>query len=231
MFEAQAPAQPATIRPFSSLLTDVHSVVITSRQRKNQGPTAEELAERAYEEAQAKGRIDGYAAGKKEGYDVGLMQGHELGHMQAYAEFTAQNKELFERISTDLEHRVAQVNTEIPAWFERAEEDMTDLAMEIVRKILASELEMTRDHAKHIVREALSEVTHSQQVRVRLNPFDSVVVAQHRDQLIAASTNLRGIEFVDDPSIIGGCIVESDGGNVDARIDVRLELIDEDFAA
>ncbi len=68
-------------------------------------------------------------------------------------------------------------------------------------------------------------MTHSRHARIRLNPFDGAILQNHRTELLAASGSLRDIELVDDPTIVGGCVIETEGGLVDATTETRLELL------
>jgi flagellar biosynthesis/type III secretory pathway protein FliH len=219
------------IRSFSTLLQDVSTLHVVSRLQRSKGPTPEELIEQAKRDASRQGHSEGYAAGLGVGRELGLKQGHTEAYSRAYKEATEKcTRELSELFSILATH-VAQVNAEIPEWFEQAEDQMTDRTMTILKRLLASELSLGRGHALEIVRECLAEITHSDHIRVRMNPFDSIVVSQHRDELLALAPQLLDIVFVDDPSIEGGCVIESEGGVIDARLDTRLALIEGDLAA
>ena len=169
--------------------------------------------------------------GMSEGREAGIKQGHAEAYDRAYKEAKAKWDDELGDLFGILAGHVGAVNAEIPKWFEDAENAMTDRTFAIIERLLATELSMGRDHALEIVKECLAEVTHSTRVRVRMNPFDSVVVSQHRDELMAMATQLDDIDFVDDPSIEGGCVVESDGGSIDARLDTRLALVKGELAA
>jgi flagellar biosynthesis/type III secretory pathway protein FliH len=65
-----------------------------------------------------------------------------------------------------------------------------------------------------VVREGLERVRRASRVRVRVHPSDAA-------QLIELEA-----EVVEDPSITrGGCVVESELGEVDARLEVRLDAL------
>lgn len=219
------------VRPFSSLLSDVATLHVVSRFERNRAPSPEEIAEQARHDGFHHGQIEGYMAGMSEGREAGIKQGRAEAYDQAYREAKAKWDEELGELFGILAGHVGAVNAEIPKWFEDAENAMTDRTLAIVERLLACELHLGRDHALAIVKESLAEVTHSTHVRVRMNPFDSVVVSQHRDELMALATQLRDIEFVDDPSILGGCILESDGGSIDARLETRLEIVKGELAA
>ncbi len=223
--------QTHVVRSFASLLPDVNNLHVVSRLQRSKGPTPEEQVEMAKDEARQLGQMEGYMAGLENGRRDGLKSGYEEAYAKAHAEATEKCNRELEGLFSILAGHVAAVNAELPKWFENAEEEMTDRTMTILRRLLNAELSLGRDHALEIVKECLAEVTHAHNVRIRMNPFDAVVVSQHREQLLALTPQLKNIDFVDDPSIVGGCIVESEGGAIDARFKTRLSLVEGDLAA
>jgi flagellar biosynthesis/type III secretory pathway protein FliH len=219
------------VRPFASLLEDVNSLHVVSRLQRSRGPSPEEVVEAARQEAFHQGHMEGYMRGLSEGLADGKKQGHQDAYGKAYAEASEKcDRELSELLSI-LSTHISEVNKELPVWFENAEKQMTAKTLTIVKRLMAAELALGRDHALAIVQECLAEVTHSSHIRVKMNPFDSIVVSQHRDKLLALAPQLKDIDFVDDPSIEGGCVIESDGGAIDARLETRLAMVEGDLAA
>ena len=102
---------------------------------------------------------------------------------------------------------------------------MTELTMEIVQRILATELQVNQQAALGICKEVLHHVTHAKQARVYINPSDYALFESHREELVKQSRELKSIEIVEDGSVRNGVMVETDAGMIDATIDTRLELI------
>jgi flagellar biosynthesis/type III secretory pathway protein FliH len=95
-----------------------------------------------------------------------------------------------------------------------AEASVVDLALAVAKRVIGQELSTHPDRVRALVREALDRVRRATHVRVRVHPED------------AAELAVEGIEVVADASIErGGCIVQSDLGDVDARLDVRLDAL------
>jgi flagellar biosynthesis/type III secretory pathway protein FliH len=57
-----------------------------------------------------------------------------------------------------------------------------------------------------------------------LNPYDSPVVKEHLNEIQAVAQSVRRVEVFEDPTLEGGCRIESDGGAIDATIRGQLEL-------
>lgn len=106
---------------------------------------------------------------------------------------------------------------------DRAERDLLRLALEIARKVVHRETTMDPEIAVTLVRVALSRLHSRVVARVRLHPEDRDYVASRTDRFSAVSS----LELVADPSIArGGCLVETDMGDVDARIERQFAEIE-----
>jgi flagellar biosynthesis/type III secretory pathway protein FliH len=192
---------------------------------ENRGRSTEAI-KRAREEATKKGFEQGFQTGHSEGIVQGRKEGRDQGWAMIQQETALERKRALQDFTAELQRLRDKLQAEIEEWYRASEERMTDLATVAVREILTAELNLSRESALGIVKQALAEVTHSTHARIRLNPFDSAILQNHRTELLAASRSLREIDFVDDPLIAGGCIVETDGGLVDASLETKLELLE-----
>lgn len=134
------------------------------------------------------------------------------------------------RIRSELERRLAEearvaARAELAAGYvalERArraalgeaEGSVAALALAVARRLVGEELDAHPERVRATVKDAIDRVRRAGRVRVRVSPAD------------AADAEGLGAEVVEDASIErGGCVVESDLGEVDARIEVRLEAL------
>lgn len=187
--------------------------------------TIQRIKDIAYQEGFRSGQDQGFTLGKSEGKRAGYSEGIE----QANEEIEHFRKGEIEVFSQEVEHIRDQIQEAIENWFVKAEQEMAAKAMEVVRQLLFAELAITRESALSLTKEALKHVTSASHARIRINPVDSVYFLEHRELLLHASSCLRDCEIVVDPSIQAGCIVETDGGMIDARVETRLELIENEF--
>lgn len=220
-------SKPATRRPmqqvgsFLDMLLPVAAVADTAPVARRRKLTQREQLEQAFEDAKLRGYREGLAAGQEDGRAIGA----QMGQREAAEELTRASSIEIERFCRELQSVLDRVDDALERWKRDAESRLTDLAIVAVRKVLSSELNISRESALGIVREAVAEVTHSSKARIRLNPFDLETISAYREQILAASASLRGVEFVADESIEAGCIIETDGGLVDASSGTRLLLI------
>jgi flagellar biosynthesis/type III secretory pathway protein FliH len=208
--------------PFLPTLNRV--AVVTA---KNRGKSPLQIIEEARETAVKTGEKLGMDRGHASGFIAGFEEGKLAGIKESKQELSEEMADQLARFSADLNKVTERLQVEIGRWFEDSEEKMTDLAIVAVRKLLAAELAISRESALEIVKEALQDVTHSRHARIRVNPFDSLILKDHRQELMNAAGSLRDVEFVSDPKIAGGCIIETDGGVVDATLETKLGLLED----
>ncbi|MBV9508140.1 MAG: type III secretion system stator protein SctL [Acidobacteriia bacterium] len=120
---------------------------------------------------------------------------------------------------------VARANQALNA---RYEGELVKLAVRIAEKIIGEELRARPETVVSIVREALRSVGNEQHLTVQVNPGESQQVAGMLDRLREVVKAGHDIQIVADPAIApGGCIVHSDMGAVDARLETQLRRLEE----
>lgn len=166
--------------------------------------------------------------GFEEGYAEGLVRGRADGFEAMVADLEQKHEEIIEQFVSDLETVGRRIHEAISSWYEQAEAELQGLAVEIASRIVHAELELSREATFRIAKEALQQVLHGQQVRIRVNPFDLGLLEAKKSALLGAATRLRSLEVAADPSIGGGCVIESDGGLIDARIEQMIGKLAEE---
>jgi flagellar assembly protein FliH len=190
---------------------------------------AKEEVEAAKAQARADGKQEGfhlgYLQGKEKGLRDGIEEGQKTGMIQATDEFNREHDGLLTMFANNLQGLVDEFQQQMDQWFIRSEEQLAALALEIARRALAQELTHTRESILTIAKEALLEVRSGTSVRVRVNPVDASVLESRKGEILQSVSTIQGIEIVSDDNVLTGCLVESDGGVIDARIETYLERL------
>lgn len=104
----------------------------------------------------------------------------------------------------------------------KAEKDLVELALQIAKKVVHREVTIDRDIALTLVKVSLNKLNNRTLAKVHLNPDELDYVSSHRD----ACDFHGGLEFVADRSVTqGGCLVQTETGDIDARIESQFEEI------
>ncbi len=157
-------------------------------------------------------------------WEDGFRQGERAGLAKA------------EQQAEALAHRYAEAVAELDgfkaALFKRAEQDVVRLAMEVAKKVVHREIHLDRDIIQTLVRVALGRVTVRSAVTVRLNPADYNYLLEHRKELSPHGDEAREIIMVADRSVErGGCLIQNESGDVDARIEEQFREVERAFFA
>ena len=110
---------------------------------------------------------------------------------------------------------------------QRAERDMVDLAFHIARRIIGHAIEVQPQVVRDIVGEALVGARGREQIVVRLHPEDHEEVNAVRGEYVRELDGVA-LYFEADSSLErGGCIIETESGRIDARLETQLEVLRE----
>jgi flagellar assembly protein FliH len=216
------------LQSFGSILPSVAAATtqLALRTGGKAGRTAAELA-RLREEAESVGYKDGIERGFREGIERGIAQAHQL----AYEEAAAEHAKTLAQFQAELGSVIESIQSALYEWCEQSEAEMAVLATDIARRVINAEMAIGRDAVLAMVKDGLREVTFARHARIRINPFDLPTLQEAKGELLACASSLRDIEFVEDPAILTGCVIETDGGIVDATADAKLATLDDELGA
>ena len=101
--------------------------------------------------------------------------------------------------------------------------DMLRLVMAIAEQVVRVEVSVNRDAILSTIDRALQEAVRSDAYQIRVHPDDLLAASERKPLFLASISTLKNITFEADPSIArGGCMVESELGEVDATIERQL---------
>jgi flagellar assembly protein FliH len=156
---------------------------------------------------------------KKDARDKGQEEGRESG----FSEGKAEVERLIERTQTVLE-RAQDKRAEILA---ETEQGMIDLVLLIARKVVKVISENQRNVIISNVTEALRKVKSRGNIIIRVNLADLQLATEHKQDFINQMEGAASIQIVEDSTVdSGGCIIETDFGEIDARIASQLAEIE-----
>jgi len=103
---------------------------------------------------------------------------------------------------------------------------LAELAAGITAKIIHRHIAADDRIVLDVVAEAMKQLPDVKRLRVVINPSDKEAITAHQQELLREVSGLDGLEIVTDVDIErGGCLLDSDRGEVDARLSSQLELI------
>ncbi len=170
----------------------------------HQGPAIDEIKENAFHK--------GFLEGKRVGYESGSKKA------QAAIDGLKRALEQLHSIRADIHQEL--------------EKEVTHLALSIAKKIVCHEIKTTKDTVVCVAREALARVDNPAKIKIKFNPDDLRFIKDTQSQFTRILQNFDQVHFEAEDSIqSGGCLIETDRGDIDARIEKQFEAIEEAFQA
>ncbi len=187
---------------------------------------AENEASRIIEEARRDARIQQEDAQKQvdgikdEAYKEGFDAGREAGYVEGKKEVDRLIEHLHHIIDMTLEKR-----NEI---IEETETQLIQLVLIIVKKVVKVISENQKNVVINNVIQALRKLKSRGEVLVKVNLDDVELTSEHVKDFMRMVDNVQSVTVVEDSTVDkGGCIIETDFGEIDARISSQLHEIEE----
>ena len=172
----------------------------------------EELAQRINDAAQA---------AREQGYQQGLEQGMQKAAQEWQARMSDYQNNLGRETALRLNEVLNTAQTAVQGLSQQMAPDLLQLATDVARQVVRQELRCNPQALQPVVAEALDMLgAETKPALVRLNPEDFKHFETH---LRTALPNPK-VEWLADPSVAeGGCLVESQGAQVDGSLERRWQ--------
>ncbi len=155
-------------------------------------------------------------------YDKGYAKGEQEGRMAARQQ-AAPLKDALENTLAELDGIRERLRQQI-------EQEVVELALHVARKVVRHELSVSKDSILCVVKDAMGQLEDPGKIAIRLNPGDLKHIQGAGARLKATMENLDDIHFEEDPGIeCGGCYIQTEFGEIDARVEEQLHAVEEAF--
>ncbi len=111
---------------------------------------------------------------------------------------------------------------------ENTEEQLIDLILLISRKVIKVISETEKNVVVENVKEALKKLGKETEITIRVNMKDLGLTTKNKREFISLVEALEHVKVEEDDRVgPGGCIIETAFGDVDARIQTQLQVVEE----
>lgn len=139
---------------------------------------------------------------RKKGFDTGRQEGYSV---------ITEKVTAFERVKED--------------FYKNAEENIIKLVMMIAEKVIGRIVHENSEAIKSIVKQAI-EKSLGERILIRLSSEDYKAVTGSESEFRDMLDRTKRIQFKEDEGIVrGGCVVETEVGTIDARLETQLKAI------
>lgn len=155
--------------------------------------------------------------------EAARLQGFNAGYEAGQAAGLAAAEDSVAGLLDRLQSIVATAQESNAGFFRAAERQVVDLALQIAQKVVEREVENMPDLAVNVIHAALEEMDARTVVRVRVNPEDAEVLRRRWSQVVPGAIAPERIELQADERVqVGGGIIETSQGTIDAQLDSKL---------
>jgi len=149
-----------------------------------------------------------YTAGEKAGFDTGM--------------------EKAEKVLRRLEGLIFGLEKTRAELYGKLEQEILDLVFRIAEKVIHAEIRSEDSTRTSILEAGLRKLKDSEKVLIRVAPADLVAIEEALPVLKEQNGMVGKVTLQEDPEVSeGGCVLESDQCEVDGRIEVTLQAIEE----
>ncbi len=176
--------------------------------------SSQERLEKEMFKTQESGFTEGYAQGEKMGYDKGAKSVQP--HIQSLADTINAIRDQQEKV-------IAQ-----------SEQFVVEFVFKIVERILGSEelqkMKIDKSKLQSIVKEAINQFSDSIKYNIRVHKETANMIEKYKTEILEKLPSHLEFAITEDPSLKpGDCLIESDHGVLDARIETQLNQIKDLF--
>ncbi len=159
-----------------------------------------------------------------EAYQLGFEAGRKDSSDSLQAEFERKISEVTESFDS----LVKELATEVTRFNQDFDRAVVTLALAIAKRVVAREIEVDEGAVLARSREAIRKIIGVEKIKIHVSPSDEEYIRGHRNELSTYADSVKEIVIEADGKVErGGCIIESELGNIDARVSTQFELIEE----
>lgn len=139
-------------------------------------------------------------------------------------------KEGFNKGFQEWASHIAKLEEEIAAVRKDSEKIIIPIALKAAKKIVDKELELSQETIIDIVLNYLKAVSSHKKITIYVNKKDLNILEANRQRLKEVFESLETLSLRERPDIeTGGCIIETEGGIINAKLENQWELMETAF--
>jgi len=155
-----------------------------------------------------------------------VKHAYERGHAEGFRKGIEKKEKELAALAEALKKLLLEVENIRRSILERGEARVLKLVIAVARKVIRQEVATDRDVILSVLREAVKNVLDRDRIKIRLNPVDHERMSKLTPALIAGFEGIRSISLEADEAIgLGGAVIETAFGEIDATIEQQLEEI------
>jgi flagellar assembly protein FliH len=162
--------------------------------------------------------------------EQGHQEGFEKGKQDGFAQGEVEGKNSYSALMTNLNSLMDNLTSERKKLVADLQPMLVELVGEALKRCLGKEAE-NGTLVVEFVKEALAKAQDKVQLKLHLNPDDMAEIEAQKKQL-QLSVGVSEMELIADARVErGGCLLETEGGSVDVRLNTVVEQVKESLTS
>ncbi|WP_419193026.1 FliH/SctL family protein [Kolteria novifilia] len=172
--------------------------------------------------------------GYKDGFEKGSDEARQKGEAEHQSKVESDVNERLETTTQSLRQAIDQFAAERgkvhKAWLGEWEQTALRFVTEMARKVVRRELQDPSGIARQALAEAIRSIGSGSQVVIHLSPRDAETLDMSSEDFRLLNRGIDKVRIVTDPRMTpGGCLVQTEYGEIDATIETQLRRIEEEL--
>jgi flagellar biosynthesis/type III secretory pathway protein FliH len=148
--------------------------------------------------------------------EAARAEGYEAGRAEARAEI--------EPAAVALQHAILAVQTDVVERADRLEAHAVDLGLFLAEKVLGGALAVQPERVVETVRGVLRGIVERERITILVSPDDLDLVRDAMSEIVGSLGGIEHCEVQAERRVgRGGCVVRTTDGDVDARVETKLQ--------
>ena len=228
--EEKKPQQEARSYQLNELIIERSSMrrgfTYDSENARNFDPTSVNKAKEGVKEI-LKDTLD---KAKRQATDIkahAQKQGHDEGYAEGFKKGEDAAREELKPFLETVEGLVSDLTGFRKDMYDKVEREMVEMVIRLAKKVIHFEFSTRDDAVQEMIRLAVQSVLDRESMVIKINPTDKGYAESFRPELHNLFGDIKNITFEGHSGVErGGCVVETNFGVVDARIDNLEEQMD-----
>lgn len=161
---------------------------------------------------------------------LAAQEGRDAAEQAASAIANERLEQQLESLMPALETAIASVLQSKDAWRKHWETAGVQLAVKIAERLLRREIDRSPQVTLDLIRESLQLAAGYGNIKLHLNPLDHQTLGGQAAQVAEQLAGLAPTDVISDADVTpGGCVVKTEFGQIDQRLESRLARIEEEL--
>lgn len=125
---------------------------------------------------------------------------------------------------------ITELEKKILFWYSELQKKVLPLALQAAKKIVAQQLSLDPETIVRIVSETLNSVKQSPHITIYVNKLDKEILEANKPKLKENLEQIKSFVIQERDDVEqGGCVIETDSGIINAKIDKLWEALEHAF--